>query len=451
MNNNGFFDLKGAKCIVLGIGRSNEALISYLDKQGAEIFVSDKRKSEKEITDILQNKGIKNAGIIKYVNFQKADYVFRTPSIRPDAPEIMDAISKGAILTSESELFFEVAKGKIYGITGSDGKTTTTTLIYELLKRKYGEKRIKVGGNIGIPPISFVDQLDNDSITVLELSSFQLMTLRKSPICSAVTNITENHIDYHKSMNEYVQAKCNIFDCGGCEKLVIQSECSNILKKHIRSFPKNVLTTSLTDEKAEITCFNESIYFYGEKILDCAEIKAIGKHNVCNFMTAIGMTYPTVFKSDIQFVAKEFNGVEHRLEFVREINRVRYYNSSIDSTPSRTLATLDCFNNGSVVLICGGYDKCLSYTEFANNSNKKVNKYIIFGENKLKIADALKKANVHGFKIVFSTDLKSAIFDAATAAMQGDNVLLSPASASFDMFRDFEERGNLFKNIIKSL
>lgn len=444
MNKSDFCDLRGVKCRIFGLGKSNEALISYLDKQGAEIFVSDKKKSENEITDIFIKNKVKNAKYLPYSYIEKYDYVFRTPSLHPNAKEIVDSVALGAILTSEAELFFSLAKGFIYGITGSDGKTTTTRITYELLKSNNLNKTF-IGGNIGTPLISLLDKLDESSVTVCELSSFQLMTGGCSPNCAAITNLTENHLDYHKNMSEYICAKSKIYSGNQCEKLVIEDKCSELFKKYA-VYPKNTIFCG-----KNIYIQDNKIKYFGAEILDKNDIQLVGEYNVKNYMTAIGLVYPIVSIQSISSVAKNFKGVEHRMELVSEKNNVRYYNCSIDSTPSRTLATLSCFKTKNVILILGGYDKKLDYKKFAIASKETVKRYILYGSNKWKIYNTLIVCGIALKNIIICSDLKEAVFNALDVAIAFDNVVFSPASASFDMFENFEHRGNEFKNIIKTI
>lgn len=457
MNNCGFSELSGSRNIICGLGRSNEALVSFLDKQGAMTFVSDKRKSENEITEVLQRLGIKNGVAVPYGSYPKADFIYRTPSLRPDSEEITVATERGAILTSEVELFFKYAKGKIFGITGSDGKTTTTTVVNEILKQKYGEKHVFCGGNIGIPLISFIKSLDNDSITVCELSSFQLMTADKAPSVSAITNITENHLDIHKSMDEYACAKCNIFAYDDCKRLVISDQALEVVNKYGKKLPNEVIKTALFENGSGIGLFDGYITLFGENILRADSILARGKHNISNFMTAIGMTYGFADKEQIERVARTFKGVAHRIEYVMEKYGVTFYNSSIDSTPSRTLVTLSTFENqsitenDSITLILGGYDKNLDYSALAEYASKKVNNFILLGANAQKIKNALKKHVQELNRIIEVKDLYEAVIASLEVTKRNGTVLLSPASASFDMFENFEMRGECFENIINSI
>lgn len=450
MNKYGFSNLKGSKNIICGLGRSNEAVMKYLYSKGAELIVSDKRKSENEITEVLCKLGIKKASVVPYVDFPRADFIYRTPGMRPDLPEICSAIQKGALLTSEVELFFELAKGKIYGITGSDGKTTTTTITYELLKRKYGSKNTFIGGNIGVPLVSFLEKLSDDSVTACELSSFQLMTMTRSPHVSALTNITENHLDYHRDMKEYVQSKCNIYANPECSRLVISDNAYSLLNDSKFKLPSQIVKTGASND-CVIALKDGYIMRYGQPILDVSKIKVLGKHNIFNYMTAIGMTFDTVTNADIEAVATSFGGVEHRIELVCEKNGVKYYNSSIDSSPSRTVNTLACFDEKNVTLICGGYDKNLDYTEFADVVCKKVDKVVLLGANKDKIKTKLLSRGYPSDNIYIADDLNDSVNVSSEISKPDSVVILSPASASFDMFVDYEERGKVFKNIVNNI
>lgn len=432
-------DFNGVKCHVLGLGRSNIALCEYLQKQGAHLSVSDKKKSKEEIKKILQRNGIQNFETAKYGVFNDEECIFRTPSIHPCSPFLIEAKKEGRDVTSETELFFKVAKGRTYAITGSDGKTTTTTIAYELLKEQYGSENVFIGGNIGIPLISLVDKLNKNSITVCELSSFQLIDAAISPDYCAITNITENHLDYHADLKEYISAKCRIFQ-NGTKRLTADAETLEILKKYA-----NVSNVDVNRAKLE----NGKISVSGDIMLKASDISVRGAYNTANFMTAIALTYPFVSKESILSVAKNFHGVEHRNEFVCRKNGVDFYNCSIDSTPSRTLATLSCHKEDDIVLICGGYDKNLDYSEFANALSKRIKQFILIGANRNKIYDALKFAKTPEQKLLFCSTLSEAVKSAYAIAQGKGSVILSPASASFDMFKNFEERGCVFKNIIK--
>ncbi len=444
-------ELKGMKCLLFGYGRSNAALAEFLAEKGAEITVFDSKKSISDIEEQISKQQLDNVKAVKDLKDIKHDVIFRTPSVRPDSPEITGLLSNHkALLSSETELFFDLVKGKVIGITGSDGKTTTTTLTYKILKEKYGDA-VKVGGNIGIPLISLLKDNDKSSITVCELSSFQLMTLKRSPDVAAITNITENHLDYHKNMEEYIRSKLHISESQECKKLVIGADSLSSYKKYFSHIPEQVVKFSPYPSENGVYITNGCICYDSERVLETEKIKVKGKHNRLNYMTAIGICYPDVTKENISAVAESFGGVEHRAEFVADIEGISFYNSSIDSTPSRTMATLDSFDEKNITLICGGKDKNLSFETFAEKSQEKVKNYIIFGSDKEKINIALKNAGVKQEKIFIAETLEKAVQTAVTCTKKGGIVLLSPASTSFDMYENFEQRGSEFKRLVKAL
>ena len=447
--------LSGASCIVYGAGKTGVSLIRYLSGEGAEIYVSDKKKSENDTEVLLENEGIRNIKYFSYEEPPKADFVFRSPGMRPDTPEITKAVQKGAALTGETELFFSAAKGKIIGITGSDGKTTTSAITAEILKRtfKNGRRRVFLGGNIGVPFTSFLKDIGDDDVTVAELSSFQLMTLRASPYRAAVTNITENHLDWHTSMREYMDAKCQIFENEGCKRLVLNRAAAAKLKLDERRTPKDVIYTSLGGEQSGV-CIRESEIISGnERILNVEEILLPGIHNRENFMTAIALTDGMADAGAIRETASDFKGVPHRMQLVLERRGVRFYDSSIDSTPSRSAVTLGCFKR-PLTVICGGYDKNLDYEIFAHALSEYADNVVVTGENADKILAAVSKYKKHGLSVYRDVDFTNAVCQACSlgyksALLHGSaNVLLSPASASFDMFENYEERGKRFIKIV---
>ena len=410
--------------------------------------------------------------------------MFRTPGISPYSEEIQYYTKNGAVLSSETELFFQKAKGKIYGITGSDGKTTTTNIVGRILESSFKKngRKVYVGGNIGTPLVSFLEDLNKNDITVAELSSFQLMTMKQSPQISAITNITENHLDYHGSMHEYICAKCRIFSCKGCNKLVINKKTLLYLKErgyfekksgcidngiyrnsglaenyteftdYQNDTLKNIMEVSSDGECDGVYYKDGGIYLHGKFLMDKKIIKIPGFHNVENYMTAIGVTESDASLEDIISTAKTFSGAEHRMEFVREVSGVSYYNSSIDSTPSRSIITLRCFEK-PLTVICGGYDKGLNYDEFACELLKKADNIVITGASYGIIRTSLERqhSNEYACQIYYEEDFEKAVKRAVSVTSYGGKVLLSPACASFDSFDNFEQRGNVFKNIINML
>ena len=449
-------DLSGSRALLVGFGKTGVALAKWLIKEGVCVSVYDKRKSEKEILEEAERNGCTKIKIAR--DGERAEIVFRSPGVSPFSAEIVSAVERGAVLSSETELFFERAKGKIYGVTGSDGKTTTTTLTGKILEKALENtgKRVFVGGNIGVPLISFLDELNENDVTVAELSSFQLITMRRSPHLAAITNISENHLDYHGSMTEYVDAKRRIFSGKECSELIINTKTLDTVKgkylgTHPLTFPERITEISPSGEKTDLCYRDNAIFLHGMRYLKRETVKAPGFHNIENFMTAIGLTKGVATQSDVESVAEDFKGVEHRMELVCEKNGVAFFNSSIDSTPSRSTVTLSCFEK-PLTVICGGYDKHLDYSEFAKVLLLKADNVIVTGASLQIIKNAIEKQRSgYSCKVYYEPDFEKAVLTAADFTREGGKVLLSPACASFDRFANFEERGNYFKQIVKSL
>ncbi len=447
-------NMKGKKVTVIGIGISNLPLIKYLVKLGASVTACDKRTSEKlgKTADELKELGVLlNLGE-NYLSNINAQIIFKTPGMRFDVPELLAAKENGAVVTSEMEAFFDICPAKIIAVTGSDGKTTTTTLIHKMLTEE-GYKTW-LGGNIGNPLLTDVGQMSENDIVVLELSSFQLHTMKKSPHIAVMTNITPNHLDMHKDYAEYIDAKKNIMKYQNSDDVLIVNS-SNDVTKEIGASAKGKLLEFSSKENADICIKNDSIYLKGSEILKLSDIKLPGMHNVENYMAAIGAVGELVSKDSINKVAKTFGGVSHRIELVRELNGVRYYNSSIDSSPNRTINTLKVFPK-KVIMISGGKDKGIEYDEIGPAIIEKVKVLILIGATSDAIENALNKAykdqNIEPcVKVIRVSQYPDAVKMAKENASENDVVLLSPASTSFDMFNNFEERGNLFKTLVNEL
>ena len=455
--------IKNARCAVLGLGVSNIPLVELLLECGNEIIVYDKNDIDKldACAKDFAKRGVKFVTGENYLNEIDGDIIFRSPGIRPDYDGIKNAIDRGAELSSEMELFLELTPAYVLGVTGSDGKTTTTTITYKLLEKEFenSSRKVYVGGNIGTPLLSKVGEMTNEDICVLELSSFQLFTAKKSPDRAIITNLSPNHLDWHKDMDEYVWAKENIFKHGAkhltingkndlCSKLIDNTDIDISLLSVDFSFDN----TQNSNEKVQSTMFvkdgNICRYEDGNivELLNVDSILIPGKHNIENYMAAISITWGMISVSTINHIAKTFGGVEHRLEFVREIDGVKYYNSSIDSSPSRTAAALSALNSKPIV-ICGGYDKQIPFEPLADALNEKGKAVVLTGDTAEKINDALKKSNSK-IDIYFEKDFERAVSLARSIARSGDIVLLSPACASFDAFKNFMVRGNKFKQIV---
>ena len=446
--------IKGKRITVIGIGISNRPLIRYLAEHSAQVTACD-RKTEEQLADVMQE--LSPLGVTfslgdTYLDALDADVIFKTPGMRFDHPALLAAQENGAEITSEMEVFFDVCPCRIIAVTGSDGKTTTTTLIHRMLSAE--GFTCHLGGNIGTPLLTRAQEMKDTDFAVLELSSFQLHTMKKSPDVAVVTNISPNHLDMHKDYQEYIDAKKNILLYQKPEQLAILNKDNAVtaaLAEDARA--RRLMFSRRTD--ADV-CLNDGcITMHGEKILNISEIKIPGMHNVENYMAAIAATAAWVSPETVRKVAREFGGVEHRIELVRTINGVRYYNSSIDSSPNRTINTLKVFSE-PVVLIAGGKDKGIPYDDIGPAILEKVKALILIGAT----ADAISRAVEQAAKqagaaltipIRRENDYPSAVHSAHELAQPGDVVLLSNASTSFDMFQNFEQRGNLFKELVHKL
>lgn len=458
--------IKNKKIAVLGIGRSNIPAIQFLHKLGANLSVRDKNKNALEKCPELLKLDVELLlGENYLVGLDKFDYILRTPGIKPFLPEIEEATKKGAKLTSEIELVIDLAPCKVIGVTGSDGKTTTTTIISKFLEKE-GYK-VWLGGNIGKSVFAEIEKMDRKDVVVLELSSFQLMNLRKSPNISVITNISPNHLDYHRSFEEYVFAKANIFFKQGRNDLLVLNSDDKYTEKYLNVIKENKIQNEIRMfslgkkvEKGAYLKNNEIVYCDKDKettICKKSDVKLVGMHNIANICTAVSACFDLVSLESMKDVISNFSGVEHRMEFVREISGVSFYNDSIASSPTRTIAGLKSFKN-KVILIAGGYDKNIPYDEIGKYIIDKVKLLLLVGATSKKIKDAvLNEASKEKIEVEEILDiqefenLKDALDYALMHSKVGDNVVMSPASASFDMYKDFEERGNYFKELVNEL
>lgn len=474
--------LKGISCAVLGLGISNLPLIDTLLREGAAVTARDKKDREAlgAVARDLESRGVRLILGETYLQELNEDVIFRSPGIRPDVPEIAAAVGRGAILTSEMELFFLRKRIPVLAITGSDGKTTTTNLTYQLLKTQFardgGTRRVLMGGNVGTPLLPRLPEMGEDDIAVAELSSFQLFTMKQSATRAVITNITPNHLNWHPDMAEYTAAKCNIYAHGDTEHLTLNAdnEVTAALAEHLVASTDLPLTlfSSRKHSYAEIyptrregctAIFTvleggeEVIVFsdgeYDIPILPVSRILLPGRHNVENYMAAISLTRGWITPEVIEEVASTFPGVEHRLEQVRILHGVTYYNSSIDSSPTRTAAALSALTVRPIV-ICGGYDKNIPFAPLAEALCARARAVVLTGATAEKIRDALLACPAYdpaALPVLTEPDFDRAVMAAHGMAQPGDAVLLSPACASFDAFPNFEVRGNHFKDLIRAL
>ncbi len=493
----------GRRCTVLGYGISNRPLCDFLAAHGASsIVVRDKRTREKmEVDGDTARLAAIGAELVcgdAYLEGLDGDLIFRSPGIRPDLPEILAAVESGAVLTSEMEWFLSLTPARVVAISGSDGKSTTTTLTSLILKAAASRTNcgvVYLGGNIGTPLLPNLLDMTSDDIAVVELSSFQLMTMGEDclPARAALTNITPNHLNWHTDMAEYISAKARLL--GGNAV----SRRPDVVVLNARDAHSRVLAEALTspvvwftgerdlaDEwrplgfsyaRGDALVFerDDTIVYADaagvtEPILRTARIRLPGRHNVENFMTAIALTcaHPTgssamAIPADVDTVAAAFTGVPHRLELVREHGGVRYYNSSIDSSPSRTAAALEaldelmhrpgCGGNPPIV-ICGGQDKHLPFAPLAEALCRHASAVVLTGEARGQIKAALDECPQYtpgSLPVTIIPDWRDAMRAACRMAKPGDVVLLSPACTSFDAFRNFEERGEVFRSIVMEM
>lgn len=452
--------LRGKKVAIIGIGVSNIPLLDYLYKLNAEVTAFD----QKDIADINQE-AIKNLNEYSFKLISGADalnelsgfdIIFRSPSCRPDTPQIVKELERGAVLTSEIEMVLKLAPCKIIGVTGTEGKTTTTSLIYAIIKQS--GKRCFLGGNIGKPIFTQIKDMTPNDIVVLELSSFQLMDVDVSPDISIVTNIYPDHLNVHKSYEEYREMKKNIFKYQTSSGIVVLNYDNDFTKDFAKEVNGKVIFFS-SKEKLEngyiYDRLDQTIKYCEDgvrrHIIKREDIKLRGIHNYENIGAALAAT-STIVDIDTQIQAiKEFNGVEHRLEFVRELDGVKWYNDSIGTSPASTIAGLKSFDE-NIILLAGGSDKGLDYTEVGEAIAKKVRVLILTGPTTEKIEEATKQAlNGKSIEIYYATNMKEAVNLAKEVSIRGEVVLLSPASASFDLYQNFAERGNKFKEFVNAL
>ena len=447
--------MKNQKIAVIGLGVSNIPLIDYLYQKNANVTVFDDREEEKLEQNVINK--IKDYGFKFYLgkgnlnNLKGFDLIFRSPSCLPTKPELIEEKNRGAIVTTEIEQLIKMAPCKIIGVTGSDGKTTTTTLTYEILKN--AGYKVYLGGNIGIPLFTKLSEIEPDDIIVLELSSFQLMGMEISPEIAGITNITPNHLNIHKDYQEYIDAKKNIFkyqDENGVLVLNADNDITNSCRDEANG---KVIMFSSTKKLENGFIVDNGIIKECEDgirrhIIDTKDLKLKGEHNFQNICTALALTKGLVDIDKAVDTIKEFSGVHHRLELVRVIDGVEWYNDSASTSPTRGISALNAFDNKEIVLIAGGADKNLDYTPIGRPIVENVRCLILIGQTANKIYEAVKKElelQNKNLDIHMCESFKQSLDLAKRVAKSGQIVLFSPASTSFDMFKDMYDRGDRFK------
>lgn len=454
-----FKNIKGKRVCFVGIGTSNLPLIELFSEKGALVSACDKQdyKSLGENAVRAEKAGAKLILGDDYLNNIDCDILFRSPGTPFYRPELEKLKQKGVVVTSEMEVFFDLCPCKIIAVTGSDGKTTTTTVISELLKAE--GKNVHLGGNIGTPLLPVIESIKEDDCAVVELSSFQLISMRQSPDIAVVTNLAPNHLDIHKDMDEYVDSKRNIVlhqNAFSKAVLNLDNNISDSFSKDVRGKLAKFSAKAKVENGAYLNN-NKIIYNdYGKEteVIDIKDIKIPGMHNVENYMAAICAVWGIVSVENIVKVAKNFGGVEHRAEFVREFNGVKYYNDSIASSPTRTaIGTLSLYDK-KIIIIAGGYDKHIPYEPLGPVICDKVKTLILLGDTAPKIEKAVKESDNYGENnpvIINVNNMEEAVKAARENAVEGDIVSLSPASASFGLYKNFAQRGNHFKEIVNGL
>ena len=445
-----FTSLKGKSIAVLGLGVSNRPLVRLLLEYGCTVTGCDRTPREKLEAEVLELEalGCQLSLGDTYLDNIQAELVFRTPGMHPANPALEALRTRGAQVTSEMEVFFEVCPCPLIAVTGSDGKTTTTTLISEMLKAQ--GHTVWLGGNIGTPLLPLCRQMKQTDYAVVELSSFQLMDMTHSPQRAVITNLAPNHLDVHKDMDEYIWAKKNIYRFQKDTDLLVLN-ADNAITKELTGNGTTRFFSRLG--KAEICLDGDTIVRRGETVLDTHDILLPGVHNIENYMAAIAAVEGLVSDETIRKVASTFGGVEHRIELVRVKDGVRFYNDSIASSPSRTMAGLRSFPE-KVLLIAGGYDKNIPYDDLGPEICDHVKGLFLGGATGPKIRAAVEAASNYDPQAIAITDcgdFESAVRAAAAAAQSGDVVLMSPASAAFDQFKNFMVRGEFFKKLVREL
>lgn len=456
MNKEQFFtSIQGKTVTFCGIGRSHMPLIRLFQEKGALVSARDKRSLE-ELGDngkALQERGVQLILGENYLEDLREDIIFRTPGMKYHLPQLEAARKRGAAVTSEMEVFFQLCPCKIYAVTGSDGKTTTTSIIAELLKAQ--GKTVHLGGNIGKPLLPEIESIQPEDCAVVELSSFQLISMRESPDVAVVTNLSPNHLDVHKDMQEYIDAKKNILLHQGAFSRTV----SNAGNEITASFAPQVRGDCWMFRRGApvergVWCDGETIYVHGQALLPISQIRIPGWHNVENYMAAIAAVWGDVEPETIRRVAETFAGVEHRAEFVRELRGVKYYNDSIATSPTRVISGMLSLFPQKILLIAGGYDKHIPFEPLGPAVCEKVKTLILLGDTAQKIQDAVQAAPQYqeGCPEILRVDnMEQAVAAAAAHAQPGDIVSLSPACAAFDLYPNFEVRGRHYKDIVNGL
>lgn len=449
--------IKGKNAALIGFGISNSSIAELLVSFGAHVSVRDKNENIAG-REKYEAHGIKFITGKEYLSDIYEDVLFRSPGMRADTPEISSAVSRGAVLTGETELFCRLFPGKIYAVTGSDGKTTTTTIIHKILCEEYKntDKKIYLGGNIGYPLLSRIEEATENDIAVMELSSFQLSTMKFAPHTAVITNITPNHLNWHKDMAEYIDCKMNIFRGMAGGRLVI-NDINDITRAFVNPCGETWRFSSKGKPQGKAIYLEGGEIFFTdgkntERIMSLGDIKLRGMHNAENYMAAVAALFGEASMESVLAVSRSFGGVKHRIELICESDGVKYYNSSIDTSPTRSIAALSSFDE-KLTVICGGYDKHIPIEPLIPVLAARAKAVFATGQTGRELCEKLSAYAAHAKEkpehIGYSENFDDAVNAALCYAAAGDTVILSPAAASFDAFANFEERGEHFCSLVK--
>jgi len=451
--------LKGKRVAVVGLGVSNRPLLQLLLDGGCDVTVrdrGDRTKLGEELAARLESAGCTLRLGEGYLDDLDEDVIFRTPGLHPFTPQLAAAKERGAVLTSEMEAFFAVCPCRIIAVTGSDGKTTTTTIISRLLEEQ--GYTVHLGGNIGTPLLDKADRMAPEDWAVLELSSFQLHSMDCRPHVAVITNVSPNHLDVHPSYEDYQAAKKQIFLHQREEDLLVLNADNDITRSFASQARGRLRMFSRRTEPSEGVFLRDGVIYRArngtaEKLMDASGILLPGLHNAENYMAAFAATADWVSDEVCRRVAGSFPGVAHRLEMIRELRGVTYCNDSIASSPTRTIAGLRALTK-KPILIAGGYDKHIPFDDLGDEICLRVKELFLTGFTADKIRRAVENSRYYDpekLRIHQLEDFTGTVLAASAAAGEGDLVLLSPACASFDKFRNFEERGNTFRRIVMEM
>ena len=448
--------LKDKRVAVVGVGVSNRPLIELLLSAGIPISIRDQRGEEKlgaEAEDYRKRGAEVTLGAGYLSGLDGYDVIFRTPGVLPTEPALVSAAAHGAEITSEMEAFFRLCPCLTIGITGSDGKTTTSSIIAELLRA--AGRNVYLGGNIGQPLLSSVPEMRPDDIAVLELSSFQLHSINIRPDVAVVTNVSPNHLDKHPDFDDYVNAKRRIFALQSPQDVLVVNADNAYTARFAEEAKSRVRLFSRRETVRDgVFCRDGTVYrshgYEVEPIIPVTEIRIPGVHNVENYMAAFAAVDGMVGAGICRDVARSYGGVRHRLEHIRELDGVTYINDSIATSPTRTIAGLRAMR-AKPILIAGGHDKHISFDTLGDEISERVKSLYLTGDTAEQIAAAVRHSVFYDpsrLPIHILPDLRSAVEAARAASIPGDIVLLSPACSSFDRFNNFAERGDKFRDIV---